>query len=277
MYVDDAINPEGLRKYMGQKGPAAMKAVAESMETLFTYELVKEMRATTMEDNKDFSQKTYAGMFDMELARLLAQKETGLRDMILKQIEQLNGNVTHEVSGSGPLNLNEKQAQPVTGGSAGPKEGPTNGVLPPENAVPATGGNFPAARGKSGVLDEKTKSLIRAAFGGQASNAVAVALAESSGNPSAYHYNTPYGSTDCGLFQINDKFWAARLIKKGIINSVFDLFDPRKNIRAAAWIYKQGGWNLWTSVRSGRVQLGPPDAMEASNGTSGSGGAQVDL
>ncbi len=273
MYIDDAISPEDLKKYTAQKGPEAMKAVAENMETLFTYELVKEMRATTMEGGQDYSRKTYEGMFDMELARLLAQKETGLRDMILKQIEQINSKVTHEEPSSDSLNSKGKQLQPITGGGPSISVVPATDGGPAVNSEPVTNGNLPYRPSAKGPMNDKTKSMIRAAFGGQAANAIAVVFAESSGNPSASHYNAPYGSTDYGLFQINDKFWAARLMKKGIINNVSDLFDPQKNIQAAAWIYKQGGWNLWTSVRSGKVQLGPPDVMEAENAPHGSVGS----
>ena len=267
MYADDAISPDGLKQYIsthgGAKSPAAMNAVAENMATLFTLELVKEMRSTTMQDGQDFGQKTYAGMFDMELAKLLAQKETGLRDMLLKQLERLNDKATLEQSGSKSSDSREKTASiPAASGGQG-----VSGYLPATGA--ATGG-----------MNEKTIKMIKAAFGSQATNAVAVAFAESSGNPNATHYNAPYGSTDYGLFQINDKFWADRLRKKGIINSTYDLFDPQKNIQAAAWIYKHGGhggWNQWTSVQSGRAQLGPPDVLEADNsgintGNPGGGG-----
>ncbi len=268
--MDDAISPESLQRYAGQKGPAAMKAVAQSMETLFTYELVKEMRATTMQDNQDYGEKTYTSMFDMELAQLLAEKETGLRDMILKQIEQINTKATDEHSSTESLNSKGKLSLSM------PKK--TGGLSMPETGGAASGKDLQvpqaAQGGGNGGLDEKTKNMIRAAFGGQASNAMAVAYAESSGNPEATHYNAPYGSTDYGLFQINDRFWASRLMKKGIINSVSDLFDPKKNIQAAAWIYKQGGWGLWTSVRTGRVQIGPPDTMEADNTGTGSPGPE---
>lgn len=257
MNIDDAISPESLKKYIGQKGPDAMKAVAENMAMIFSNELVKEMRDTTMEDNQDYGQKTYTSMFDMELARLLADKETGLRDMILKQLEQINNKVTHEESPSNSANSNGKTKTSVQSTGVGP----------------AIQRELPAAGSMKSIMDKKIRSMIKSAFGGQASNAVAVAFAESSGNPGATHYNAPYGSTDYGLFQINDKFWADRLMKKGIINSVSDLFDPQKNIQAAAWIYKQGGWNLWTSVRQGRVQLGSPDIMEADNVQGGSGSA----
>ncbi|MDA8088967.1 MAG: rod-binding protein [Nitrospiraceae bacterium] len=262
MFIDDAISPQSLNKYMGRKGPEAIKAVAENMETLFTYELVKEMRATTLDDNKDFGQQTYTSMFDMQLAQMMAQKETGLRDMIVKQLDRLSGQtenskVTHEQSTSNSLNSNGKTAS-ITNTSGGPV---TNGDIPPASGY--TG----SPSGIAGKMDEKIKKMIKAAFGSQTSNAISVAFAESSGNFNALHYNTPYGSTDYGLFQINDRFWADRLMKKGIINSVSDLFDPKKNIEAAAWIYKHGGWNQWTSVQSGRVQLGSPDVLEADNST----------
>ncbi len=254
VYVDDGISPDSLERYRGKDTPAAMKAVAKSMEAMFAYQLIKELRATAGADGKDFAMQTYAGMFDMQLASLWAQQGMGLENAIVRQLEGANTKAESEKSSA---NTSESKAK--TGNETGIK---TPGILN------APAGDAPAGGAAYNATHEDITGMIKAAFGGQASNAMAVAAAESSGNPNAMHFNAEYGSTDYGLFQINDKYWADRLKRNGIINDVSDLFDPRTNIEAAAWIYRHGGWNQWTSVRSGRVQLGPPDVIYADNSAS---------
>lgn len=255
MYVDDGISPDSLNKYKGQDTPEAMKAVAKSMEAMFAYELIKEMRATTEQDNSDYAQQTYAGMFDMQLAQLWADQGMGLEDAILKQLQRTDVKAKSEDSPDNDLELKGKTDAVME-----------NTPSPVRNA-PASGAHVPVkgAKEASASREGKIISMIRAAFGGQAANAMAVIAAESSGNPNAMHFNAFHGSTDYGLFQINDKYWADRLERNGIISNVGDLFDPQKNIEAAAWIYRHGGWGQWTSVRSGRVRLVQPGDIYAEN------------
>lgn len=271
MYSDDAISPDSLRRFIGQANtPQAMKAVAKSLEAVFAYELVKEMWATAGSDNKDFANQTYTSMFNMQLADLWAQQGMGLESVIIKQLEHEKPGGKTEGSARKPHETDGKiDSAPALKGRAFP-EGRTSapGILnAPSGQDDAPGKGTPVKGASGGETGEKIKNMIRAAFGGQAANAMAVLYAESSGNPDAVHVNAFYGSTDCGLFQINDRFWAQRLERNGIINNVSDLFDPRKNIEAAAWIYKHGGWGQWTSVREGRVRIGPPDIQYAENVT----------
>ncbi|MDA8389116.1 MAG: transglycosylase SLT domain-containing protein [Nitrospiraceae bacterium] len=273
MYTDDAISPDSLNKYIGKGDtPQAMKAVAKSLEAVFAYELVKEMHATAMADNKDFASQTYSSMFDMQLANLWAQQGMGLENVIIKQLEREKPKEKPEDSSSKPSETNEKidTTLPSEVSAPGTRNAP-GGPAPggPAAGGPAAGGltHVPVKGAAGGKTEGKIKDMIRAAFGGQASNAMTVVAAESSGNPGAVHFNAFYGSTDYGLFQINDRYWADLLERNGIINNVTDLLDPRKNIEAAAWIYRRGGWGQWTSVRSGRVRLVPPDDLYADNYT----------
>lgn len=76
-----------------------------------------------------------------------------------------------------------------------------------------------------------------------------VMAAESSGNPNAH--NPKGGGTGAfGLFQIRGTLHEKDLIKAGIIRDQKDLFDPAKNIQAAAWLYSRSGWAPWEASRA---------------------------
>ncbi|HET6514387.1 MAG TPA: peptidoglycan DD-metalloendopeptidase family protein [Thermodesulfovibrionales bacterium] len=69
----------------GRNDPDAARAVAKEMEALFAYEMIKAMRATTgMGGSNSLEKDTYMSMFDMELARLLAEKGLGTQEMLVK-------------------------------------------------------------------------------------------------------------------------------------------------------------------------------------------------
>jgi Rod binding domain-containing protein len=80
-------NIEELR---GRNDPEAIKTVTKEMEALFAYELIKEMRKTTNTESEDgMGRDTYMSLFDMELARLFAERGLGLQDMLLKGMNRL--------------------------------------------------------------------------------------------------------------------------------------------------------------------------------------------
>jgi len=83
--------------------------------------------------------------------------------------------------------------------------------------------------------------------------AVAVALAESGGNPRAHNGNAATGDNSYGLWQINmlGAMGPARRKQFGI-SSNDALFDPATNARAARAIYKGGNsWRPWSTYNSG--------------------------
>jgi hypothetical protein len=99
--------------------------------------------------------------------------------------------------------------------------------------------------------------------------AVAIALAESGGNPNAYNpepqKNTPVGKGSVGLWQI--------YLAKHPEFSGQNLLDPQTNANAAFLVYaKAGGFSPWTGTfGSGKYQnylqqAAPPVTIDASTG-----------
>lgn len=86
--------------------------------------------------------------------------------------------------------------------------------------------------------------------GADLATAVAIALAESSGNPQAYNpepaAGTPTGMGSYGLWQI---YLAAHPEFTGL-----NLYDPQTNAQAAFDVYSHHGFSQWTTYRNGRYQ-----------------------
>lgn len=79
-------NIEELR---GRNDPEAKKAVAKEMEALFAYEMIKAMRETTeTTSGNGLGGGIYTGMFDMELARLFAERGIGLQDVLIGRLDK---------------------------------------------------------------------------------------------------------------------------------------------------------------------------------------------
>ncbi len=65
-------NIEELRN---RKDPAAVKAVAKEMESLFVYEMLKVMRESSgTSSSGSLGSDTYTSMFDMELSKVISQR-----------------------------------------------------------------------------------------------------------------------------------------------------------------------------------------------------------
>lgn len=63
----------------------AIKEVSKELESLFLYELLKAMRRTVGSQDS-FQKDTYASIFDLELSRILAERGTGLGEVIERQL-----------------------------------------------------------------------------------------------------------------------------------------------------------------------------------------------
>jgi len=93
--------------------------------------------------------------------------------------------------------------------------------------------------------------------------AVAVALAESNGNPNAYDPETaagaPEGLGSYGLWQI--------YLKAHPEFANYNLFDPAQNADAAlqVWAAAGGSWNPWSTYKSGAYQAFIDTASQAVN------------
>lgn len=99
-------------------------------------------------------------------------------------------------------------------------------------------------------------------------DAIAVALAESGGNPKAVHVNADkYRSRDRGLWQINDH-WHPEV-------SDAAAFDPAR-CAAAAFRISGGGrsWSAWSTWKSGAAQAQLSRARMAANQSAGAPIAQ---
>jgi hypothetical protein len=92
--------------------------------------------------------------------------------------------------------------------------------------------------------------------------AVAVALAESGGNPTAHNATPPDNSY--GLWQINmlGNMGPARRKQIGI-SSNDELYDPNVNAKAAHLIFKSQGWNGWSTYTHGQYKRHLSDAKAA--------------
>lgn len=85
--------------------------------------------------------------------------------------------------------------------------------------------------------------------------AVAVALAESGGNPYAHNGDSSTGDDSYGLWQINmiGSMGPDRR-KRFNLSSNADLYDPETNARVAHSLWKSNGWSPWTTYTSGKYK-----------------------
>ncbi len=101
------------------------------------------------------------------------------------------------------------------------------------------------------VTRPQVKALVKQFFpADQRSNAMAVALCES-GQHSVQGETNEDGSTDWGIFQLNDDGTLQSALE-GIGIKAADVrtarvvaMDARTNVKAAAWIYANRGWAPW--------------------------------
>lgn len=112
-----------------------------------------------------------------------------------------------------------------------------------------------------GALDsnELLQMLQRAGFQGERlREAWAIVMRESNGRPGAHNPDRSTGDNSYGLFQINmlGNLGPERLqkFKRFGVQKYEDLFDPWKNIQAAAYMSQKGNnWSSWVSPMYGRA------------------------
>lgn len=102
--------------------------------------------------------------------------------------------------------------------------------------------------------------------------AVAVALAESGGDPTAHNYDLATGDDSYGAMQINmlGSLGPDRR-KRFNLRSNTDLYDPSTNFRVAYGIYKSDGWAAWSTYKNGKYKdhmTTSPSETSAGNGGS---------
>lgn len=109
---------------------------------------------------------------------------------------------------------------------------------------------------KGGTVQHLTASQIayfarNAGFtGANLETAIAVALAESGGNPQAYNPETAAGTSpgegSYGLWQV---YLQAHPEFDGL-----NLYDPQTNANAAYSVFSASGWGAWSTFNSGAYQ-----------------------
>lgn len=102
--------------------------------------------------------------------------------------------------------------------------------------------------------------------------AVAVALAESGGNPQSHNITPPDNSY--GLWQINmyGTLGPARRATYGLASNDA-LFDPATNARVAHGVFKASGWKAWTTYTRGTYKQFLSGDTGGTGGGSGIGSA----
>lgn len=107
-----------LEDLRGRNDIDAIKTVAKEMESLFAYELVKAMRQNTSLTKGSLGQDIYMSMFDIEIARLIAEKGLGLQDIIIKNLQRYKDTTISKESENEKLEdntISESAKFPVTG------------------------------------------------------------------------------------------------------------------------------------------------------------------
>lgn len=102
----------------------------------------------------------------------------------------------------------------------------------------------------------------------------AIALAESSGNPTAHNPNARTGDNSYGLFQVNmiDGLGPERRRKFGL-SANEELFDPAVNATAAKRILDSQGLNAWSVHKSGAYKRFMDQAQQGASVAGASGSA----
>lgn len=89
--IQDISLYNNIESLKGRRDLEAVKIAAKEMESLFAYELIKAMREASQESTKGFGSSVYTTLFDMELARLMAERGMGFQEMLLKGLNNRQG------------------------------------------------------------------------------------------------------------------------------------------------------------------------------------------
>lgn len=118
-----------------------------------------------------------------------------------------------------------------------------------------------AITGKLSAQDIAVYARSAGFSGDDLTQAVAIALAESNGNPNAYNpetaAGTPQGQGSYGLWQI--------YLKAHPEFAGFDLYDPLQNANAAYQIWAQSGFGAWSTYKNGAYQAFLDTASQGAN------------
>lgn len=106
---------KSLQALKDRRDPESIKFVAKEIEAVFAYEMIKAMRQTTETFSKGgLSISSYMTIFDMEIARLFAERGLGLQDMIIRDINKRTERTESDYKTSNILqNKNINKAQEI--------------------------------------------------------------------------------------------------------------------------------------------------------------------
>jgi peptidoglycan hydrolase FlgJ len=121
--------PGDITSLRGRTDPAAVRAAAREMESMFAYEMIKAMRATAggSQMGQGIGGDVYGSLFDMELAKVIAARGLGLQELVVRGLARSGagqaaadspasaGEATETAPANETINKHE-QLQPVTNG-----------------------------------------------------------------------------------------------------------------------------------------------------------------
>lgn len=110
----------------------AMKKVAVEMETEFVNEMLKEMRKTTEGGffGKGAGSDIFASMFDMEIARKVAERGIGLQEFLVKGMMKYE-----DAANEAKAAQSAAKAEALTGGKTTPATEPAKITPAPDNGI----------------------------------------------------------------------------------------------------------------------------------------------
>ncbi|WP_022854054.1 rod-binding protein [Thermodesulfatator atlanticus] len=92
----DLNSVEALKELAKRDQKAALRKACQEFESIFLYEIFKGLKKTIPEGGmfpKSFQREMYEDFFYQEVSRRLAQKGTGLSELLYKQLSRKYGGV----------------------------------------------------------------------------------------------------------------------------------------------------------------------------------------
>lgn len=95
-----------------------LREVAQEMEAVFAYQLIKEMRKTadSMLSQDGLGSDTYTSLFDIEISKIFAERGLGLQDSLMRWLERAPNTVDiNNIDGTDDGNTPEPEVSEIPG------------------------------------------------------------------------------------------------------------------------------------------------------------------